>query len=297
MAFDFYFAGTQAPETDILLKDLNCNILKSYVNDKKSIEKWFEYKRNGWKGKLLIDNGAFTVHRKGGSVNIDDYIKWLNDNIDLFDYAIALDDIPGKWGERKTTEEVALSPQKTFENYLYMVEHVIKPNKLLPVFHMGESFEWLEKYLKLPDLKYICISGNKELTNAQREEWYEKCFYVIKHSSNPNIQTHCLGSATLSNAIKFPFTSMDATSWIMTGANGNILTDIGAVYVGNIESINKLPVDAKTTILKLLSKYGITLEQVTTDYKARMLYNIHYLYEKSLSTSYQGIGFKKRSLF
>ena len=57
MAFDFYFAGTQAPETDVLLTDLNCNILKSYVNDKKSIEKWFEYKRNGWKGKLLIDNG------------------------------------------------------------------------------------------------------------------------------------------------------------------------------------------------------------------------------------------------
>ena len=63
MAFDFYFAGTQCDEADEVMVSLNANVLKSYVNDQKSIQKWFERKKNGWKGKLMIDNGAFTFHR------------------------------------------------------------------------------------------------------------------------------------------------------------------------------------------------------------------------------------------
>jgi len=75
MAFDFYFAGTQCQESTELLKDLGCNVLKSYVNDRKEINKWFQYKKDGWTGKLLIDNGEFTFHRKGGSLDIDEYIN------------------------------------------------------------------------------------------------------------------------------------------------------------------------------------------------------------------------------
>lgn len=97
MSFDYYFAGSQSIKVDKLLAKRNANILRSYATEKKNISFWFEQKKNGWLGKLMIDNGAFTFHRKGGSLNIDEYINWLNDNDDYYDYAIALDDIPGKW--------------------------------------------------------------------------------------------------------------------------------------------------------------------------------------------------------
>lgn len=306
MAFDFYFAGGQCQETTDLICKLNGNVLKSYVNDTKEIPKWFEYKKQGWQGKLLIDNGAFTVHRKGGSINIDEYIEWLNTNNDTIDYAIALDHIPGVWGTKRTYEELRDAPIKTWENYLYMVEKCINPEKLLPVFHQGEDFKYLTQIVnfKIKDnyVPYICISGNKELTNNQREGWYLECFNVIKKSNNPNVKVHCLGSATLSNAVKFPMTSMDATSWIMTGATGGIFTDYGVVQVSkesvtDKDNIVHFPKEVQDNINKYCNKHGITLEQVQDNYKYRMMINVNYLYEKSKSTSYIGKMPKINKLF
>lgn len=299
MAFDFYFAGTQCEEANLLLKELNANVLKSYVNDKKEILKWFEYKRQGWKGKLMIDNGEFTFHRKGGSLDLDKYIEWLNDNDEYIDYCIALDSIPGKWGQPRTFEDVAVSAEKTWQNYLYMREKMKSPDKALPVFHMGESFKNLERFLQFKELKYMCLSGMKDLTNKQREEWYEKCFYTISRCGRTDIKFHCLGSATLQNAEKFPFTSMDATSWIMTGSNGSVLTDWGVIYVGDEGKTlcHTLPKNDLDNFNKYCTKFHTTLHDIGTNYKARMCFNINYLYYKSLITHYKGGSFNKGRLF
>lgn len=294
MAFDFYFAGTQCEEANYLIRDLNANVLKSYVNDKKEILKWFEYKKNGWKGKLLIDNGEFTFHRKGGSLDIDEYIKWLNDNDEYIDYAIALDSIPGKWGTVRTVEDFEASAEKTWNNYLYMLDRVKSPNKLLPVYHMGEHISNLERFLACKDLKYMCISAFKDTTNKFREDWYDKVFDTIDKSGRTDMQFHCLGSATIQNAEKFPFTSMDATSWIMTGANGGILTDVGVVYVGVKTKLTQIEVD---TINEMLKPYNITCEDVVNDYKARMVANVHWLYNKSHETKFKSTIKARRKLF
>ena len=177
-----------------------------------------------------------------------------------------------------------------------MIERVTQPQKLLPVFHMGESFTYLENMVNSDKLlsNYICISGNKELTNKQREEWYLKCFDIIKHSKRPDLKVHCLGSATLQNAQKYPFTSMDATSWIMAGANGNILTNNGAIYVG--KSVNLT--DSEITQLNSISEmYGFTAEQLIADYKARMVVNVNYLYKASQETTFKNKMKFKRRLF
>ena len=293
MAFDFYFAGTQALETEELIVKLGGNVLKSYVNDRKTIERFFRYKKEGWTGKLLIDSGAFTVHRKGGELDLDSYIQWINDNDEYIDYAIEIDHIPGKWGQPRTREEVLMAPKISYENYLYMRKRLKSPNKLLPVFHQYESFDWLVKLLETPGCEYICLSGNKELTNKQREDWYEKCYSYIRRI-NPKVKIHCLGSATLQNVEKFPFTSMDATSWIMTGANGGILTDKGVVYVGNTSALNEQEVQA---VNEMLQKYNYTLKEAQEDYKVRMLINIHYLHEKSKTISFKGLFRSRRTLF
>ena len=296
MSFDFYFAGTQCKEADDVIDNLGANVLKSYINDRKSIQDWVTRRHNGWKGKLMIDNGAFTVHRQGGAIDIDEYIKWLNTNIDDFDYAIALDNIAGTWGVPRKAEELFNSPIITWQNYLYMVERVKSPHKLLPVFHMGENFKHLVNMLESPYLlsDYICLAGNKELTNQQREVWYEQCFNVIKKSSRPHIKTHCLGSATVSNAEKYPFTSMDATSWIMSGANGCVLTDYGAIAVGKKSRLSKDECDKLSLIL---DEYGLTLEQVRSDYKCRMIANVNYLYKASMKCRDAQFMASKRRLF
>lgn len=306
MAFDFYFAGSQCEEATQVMIKLNANVLKSYINEQKQISEWFDRKDKGWTGKLLIDNGAFTVHRQGGEINIDEYIQWLNNNDSHIDYAIALDNIPGKWGRKRTYEELKNSPIITWENYVYMCEKYNNPFKLLPVFHQGEEFKYLKQIVnhKINGeyVKYICISGNKELTNKQREKWYAECYTIIKESPNPDVKVHCLGSATISNAVKFPFTSMDATSWIMTGANGGILTDFGVVKVskesaGDVDNIKNCPQAVVDFVNKQCDQYGITLEQLQESYKNRMCMNVHYLYNTSQKTNYNGKLIKVNKLF
>ena len=57
--FDLYFAGWYNDDIMKIIIDNNFNQLLSNINDRDKIEKFIEAKKNGWKGKLLIDSGAF----------------------------------------------------------------------------------------------------------------------------------------------------------------------------------------------------------------------------------------------
>lgn len=280
MGFDFYFAGEAAKELTQLMIQENANLLRSYMTERKAIEKLCEEKRNGWKGKLLVDNGAFTIHRKGGNVDIDEYINFINTH-DEADYFIALDHIPGKWGTPRTPEEVAEAPIHTWENYLYMVDKVNKPEKLLPVFHQGENLKYLDQILKYPKVEYICISGNKELTNKQRESWYEECYDRI-YELNPNIKVHCLGSATMSNARKYPFTSMDSTTYIMTAINGSIITPKKTIYVG--DGGKSMSPEEREELQRFIDPYGFKVDELGDNGKARLIINFYQILNSSRET-------------
>jgi hypothetical protein len=199
MGFDLYFAGGHTEGTDDYIISKNYNRLLSQINERKVVYKFMEAKKNGRTGKLLIDSGAFSVHKSGKNVDLDEYIQFLNYNHEFIDYYIQLDDIPGKWGEQKTIEQITESPKKTWENYLYMCSKLIEPKKLLPVFHQGEDFKYLSQMLEYRDtnnnpIEYICISSNKELPTNQRIDFYYKCYDIIENSSNPNVKIHSLST-------------------------------------------------------------------------------------------------------
>lgn len=307
MAFDFYFAGTQHIQTLDLQLELNTNQLKSYVNDLETIKYLAKRKRDGtWKGKLMIDSGAFTLFKQGGSVWVDEYIQFLNSYDDVIDYCIQLDSIPGKWGGTPTAEDVKNSTIKTFENYEYMITKLNSPDKLLPVFHQHEDFSFLRKYLDFEyngkKIGYMCISGDKQKASKFRKDWYTKVFSIIRNSNNPKIKTHCLGSATISDMEDYPFNSSDATTWLMASSNGSILLQDGAVLVSiekehDKKHINNLSLTLKTTIQNLCKKYSLTYELLLTDYKERSNFNTHILTELSSLTNYKFINLHAKKLF
>ena len=133
MAIDFYFAGNQCSECLELLKDLNANVLKSYANDRKELEKWFEYRRQGWTGNLFVDSGAFSVHKSGAHVDVEQYIEYLNKYEEYITLYIQLDHIPGVWGQARTPEMTLESCEKSWDNYKYMYSKLKNPKKLCPV--------------------------------------------------------------------------------------------------------------------------------------------------------------------
>ena len=185
-----------------------------------------------------------------------------------------------------------------------MIKYVQNPYKILPVFHQGESFNYLKQFLNEQingkPIPYICISGNKELNREQRKDWYSKVFNVIKDSPNPNILTHCLGSATMSDMEDYPFYSSDATTWVINSSLFRILTKYGVIYIGKDIDFNSMLTENNAVISyikDMCSKYNVDISTLSDDYKQRNLFNCAYLYECSLNTSYKNIKNKKRRLF
>lgn len=283
--FDLYFAGWCNDDMMQIIIDNDYNQLLSNINERDQIYKYIEAKKIGWKGKLLIDSGAFSIHKSKKEVPLQDYIDFLNANHEYLDYYIQLDDIPGEWGRKPTPEEVADSPKKTWENYLYMVDKLIEPKKLLPVFHQGEDFDYLRQMLEYRDkdgkpIEYICISSNKSLDAKRRYEWYKRCYDVIERSSNPNVKTHSLGTQSQRHISSIPFTSADATSWILSAANGTLFTKYGRLYVSdhglNLKKniANGIAVD---TIKEYFESKGFTLDELASSPYERVKWNLMYL--------------------
>lgn len=294
MAFEYYFAGATTRRLESVLVKLGANILKSYYVDRSILLRWFKYKRQGWTGKLCIDNGEFSMHRSGGTINIDDYIWYLNDNDEYIDHAIALDKIPGTWGTIHTREEIDEASDITYKNFLYMREHCKSPDKLLPVYHQEERLDALERILSIDDLKYICISARKDKTPEIRKMFYDDCFNVIKRSNNPNIKVHCLGSGTISDVEMFPFTSTDSTSCNMVAANGNIFVNGVVLYVG--DGCKSLLPAEKDIVYSICEQCNIIPEDLI-NYQDRAIINIHYMYNISKHTKCKVKRFGKSRLF
>lgn len=303
MGFDLYFAGTQNELCeDYMLKNNYCR-LQSQLNDRRTIQKWCETSGHG---KLFIDSGAYTAYTRGKEVDVDEYIDYLN----LIDAELTIfaqvDKIPGTHGKEKTLQEIAEAPELSWENYLYMRDKLKSPDKLLPVFHRRENWCYLKQMLETTfegkHIPYIGIAATTDSSTKEKEEWFEKVFYIIKNSSNPNVKTHAFGMTSLRLLESYPFTSADSTGWIMTGANGSIMSPFGVIYVSSVDisapnHVCNLPKDMLLDFYKYLDFFGIDFEEIRDDYKARMLANLKYLKHWADNYKYKGTSTYKKSLF
>lgn len=302
MSVDFFFAGTQCTECLELQRDLNVNVLKSYLNDKRELEKWYDYRRNGWSGKLFVDSGAYSVHKKGLSVDVDDYIAYLNNNEEYITFYIQLDHIPGIWGQPRTIEMTLESCDKSWDNFKYMYERLTNPKKLCPVYHMGEPLWALDRILDSPyDFHCLCISCSKDIQFNEHFDWYDKCIRRIKNK-RPNVRIHLLGVGKPQLKERLDMSSMDATNWIMTAINGSIFTPYGNVLVSDRQRYSPDCVLNMTDVMQArVDEYcrslGYSLQEASENYKARLCINIKYLFNLSCTVEKKSIGIERRQLF
>ena len=310
MAFNLYFAGSQCKEADELMVKLNCNRLYSQENDRKNISKWRGYKhsrRTQYKGNIFIDSGAFSVHTKGIELNVDEYIDYINSIDDDIHIFAQVDKIPGEFGKEKTKEQILEAPKLSWDNYLYMKEKVVSRDKLLPIFHQGEDFKWLKNMLEYTHedgshIAYIGISPANDKSSKEKEIFIHKCFNIIRKSSNPSVKTHAFGMTSEWILERYPFTSADSTSWLMTGATGNIMTPYGIILVSDKKlsdpsHIMNMPNEAQKNIQNFVEKLGYTLESAMRDYKVRMFINISYRKKWADDYEYRPLTVSKKSLF
>lgn len=291
MAFNLYFAGQQAKDIDLYLQERQALRLFSQVNERSGIKLWQDANCSS---KLFVDSGAFSVAHAGKIVDIDMYIDYINSNPDIPIF-VELDEIPFPVLNAITAKQCS---EGSWKNYLYMKERVTSPCTLLPLYHFGEPKEALLRILntevdgKLPD--YIGIGGRHGVSTELQKQYFHEIFATIQRSNNPKVRVHAFGMTVIRLLEAFPFYSADSTTWLQLGINGNINTKTcGIVTVSERSRFDKgnalsAPVHVIERLEQELEEAGYTLEQVSTDYKARLKFNIDTMLEWAQNYQYKG---------
>jgi hypothetical protein len=231
------------------------------------------------KVELMLDSGAFSAWSQKTTIDIDAYLKFALAHIDLIDYVVNLDVIPGWPGKKLTPKDREESAQKGWANYVYLKKKGIPKEKLIHVFHQGEDFKWLRRMIAR-DLGYIGVSPANDKTTAQKMQWLDECMnHVTDRKGFPIIKFHGFAVTSLRLMLRYPWYSVDSTSWVMTSRMGSILVPVrkNGKYIYDIDP-HKVIVSAKSPKAdikgKHINSYPRSVRSVILDYVSEHGYSL-----------------------
>jgi hypothetical protein len=188
-----FFAGSEAFHE--LVNKHNGNMLMSYYHIKKDWKQNPRIKQNlGVKQLLFIDSGAFSAFSLGSKIDIDEYIKFCKETDAEF-YAVL---------------DVIGSAQGTLKNQEYMEDNGVNP---VPCFHYGDDWKYLEHYCENYD--FVALGGMVPIPTKKLIGWLDSIF-----SKYPKHKFHGFGLTTTRLVNRYPWFSVDSSSWIMGGKTG-----------------------------------------------------------------------------
>jgi hypothetical protein len=170
---------------------------------------------------IMLDSGAFSAWSRGGAIDLQDYIAFLQRHEHLIDLYISLDVIAGlfpyrAW-RRHTIEKAAA---QSYANHRCMRRNNLIP---IPVFHQGDSWDWLSRYLNDGE-SYVALATDKRASRVETMDWLDQCFEVLSDArGQPRVKTHALGLSDTSLARRHPWSTLDSTRWLQSGGHGHIL--------------------------------------------------------------------------
>jgi hypothetical protein len=245
------------------------HILESYhyVDKQKYVD---EMRADG--AKVFLDSGAFSAFTLGVSIHLPTYCDYIKRNMDILrveDGAVMASVLDGIG-----------DPLQTYRNQLAMEELGAKP---LPCFHFGEDERYLEHYVK--NYEYITLGGMVGRSSDQLIKWLDRLWekYLTDGAGYPRLKVHAFGITAIPVMERYPWYSVDSSSWIQSAAFGSIVTPRwGPVSVSSkspsrhnagqhATTLSPLEQDA---LFKMLEEQGFTYERLSTIYESRAAYNL-----------------------
>lgn len=244
------------------------NILESYHYVEK--QQYVDAMRaNG--AKVFLDSGAFSAKSLGVDIDINAYCDYIKRNLDIIriEDGVVMASVLDGIGD----------PLKTWQNQLYMESQGAKP---LPCFHFGEDERYLEWYIER--YPYITIGGMVRTKAEDVMQWLDRIWnrYLVDGAGRPKVKAHAFGVTTISLMERYPWHSVDSSSWIQATAFGSIYTsEYGPICVSeqspskhdwgrHFSTYSEIE---KRQLVELLEAKGFSYERLSKVYQSRAGYN------------------------
>lgn len=157
---------------------------------------------------LMIDSGAFSVWRRGVTINIQEYIAYCLDLQSRHPHVICVNlDVIG-------------DGKGSYQNWRIMEEAGVKT---LPVFHPNSDPVWLKKYLDKTDHIGLGAMGLRPVKLKPYLDRVWKEFLTDPKTRLPTVKVHGMAITTFHLMARYPWYSVDSTSWAKVGGFGDIL--------------------------------------------------------------------------
>lgn len=216
--------------------------------------------------KVFLDSGAFSAFTQGVTIQLEDYAEFIHGHQDIIEMASVLDaigDADATWTNQKELER--------------------RGCEVLPCFHYGEPFEVAEYYAT--NYEYISIGGMVPVSNQKLRPWLDELW--SKHLTDSDgysiTKVHGFGMTARPLIQRYPWYSVDSSSWVQVALNGAITfkeipTVIPISSMSPLKKVHGQHFDTKPEleqryISDLLIYYGLSVEEVKIDYKARWALN------------------------
>lgn len=189
-----------------------------YIKKGRAVE---QIRRDGV--KIFLDSGAFSAFTLGTEVDMGHYCDFILQNDDIIlrthdgiKMIAPLDVIGGPGGEfyaKAKTAELSWRNQEEMER---------RGTQPLPCFHYNEPWEYLDYYAS--KYKYIALGGLVRNDLFSLESWFRQVFErTCNPDGTPKVRFHAFSLTALQLMLKYPWESVDSSTWVQWAANGLVL--------------------------------------------------------------------------
>ena len=243
---------------------------------------------------FFLDSGAYSAWSKGAQIDIDEYAEFIKANFEHLDVVVNLDHIAGAPGVPATPAQKEEGAARSWANFIYLTEVHGIPN-VMPVFHFGEDVKWLYKMLDY-GCDYIGLGGMVGMGGKRgRQEWLDVMWsdHLTDADGRPLVKVHGFGMTAVDHIFRYPWFSVDSTSWLKSTASGAILVprtrdgefvfdespmtltvsaDSPSAEDGG-RHVNTLPPAQRAVVDRWLARCGKTVKETSEHYSHRALVN------------------------
>lgn len=155
---------------------------------------------------LFLDSGAFSAWTQNKVINIDEYIQFIKENekvISVYSNLDVIGDATATWQNQMIMEKAGLHP--------------------IPCYHYGDDIKWLKRILS-KDYEYIALGGMVPITTNALIQWLDQLYhnFLTDEKGMPIVKVHGFGLTSLRLILRYPWYSVDSTSWVVTGRMGSV---------------------------------------------------------------------------